>query len=266
MNKTIRLLPFIVDNALMQMAIDEAILTSCCSGNSPMTLRFYKMNPYGITIGNFQKTGSFKFDKIKEHGFDFVRRITGGTAVLHKNDFVYSIFIQENELPKKVVDAYNYISDGLVFGLRNLGINVDKRLSESKKRADSCYLNDNPYDIVWCGKKISGNAQTRCEGVVMQQGTIILEDNLEELIDCLNVERKEEYISHSRSKVTSVYSAFGRVPQNEEMEESFINGFIELFKSKNIELVRGEMSDYELLLAKKLYVEKYSSDNWNFEK
>lgn len=259
-----RLLPLIEDDCKMQMAIDEAITLACSEERSLPTLRFYVFSSPAVTLGYGQRTSNFNFEK-EGKKFDYVRRMTGGTAVLHKNDLVYSLILPEESLPHKIVDAYNYLSDGLVTGFKKLGLNAEKKNSESKERKDSCYLNSNPYDVVVNGKKISGNAQARLKGIVLQHGTIIIEDNLNELIDCMSLseEKKIELINRAKTKVTCVKNELKRDIIISELEEVMLSGFKELFKQKEITFEKGVLTNYEKRLIEKLYKEKYSTEEWN---
>lgn len=262
--KEIRLLNPIYLDGVRQMALDEAILISCSEGKSLPTLRFYGFVPPTITIGFFQPIKNFDLDKIKKEGIGFVRRITGGTAILHKKDFVYSLILPEKGLPHRVVESYNYLSNGLVRGLNYLGVNVSKRKNLSKTREGSCYLNDNPYDICLNEKKISGNAQTRYNGFLLQHGTIILEDNLQELIECQNISEKQKNTLYdkSRKKVTCINSELGRTPSFSELEEAMKQGFQSLFSEKNLVLKKGKITEYEKKLAEELYKNKYATKEW----
>ncbi len=261
-----RLLPSINESGPMQMAIDEAVVISCSEGKSPPTLRFHTFAPPAITIGYHQEIETFDVDEIREKGFDFVRRLTGGTAVLHKNDLVYSLVLPEFSLPSKITDAYNYLSDGLVNGLKELGLSAKKRNSTSKKRKASCYLNSNPYDIVVNEKKISGNAQARISGVVLQHGTIIIENNFPNLFDCLacSDRQRRNFLETANRTVTSVEKELGRKPSIAEVEEAMISGFRTLFSQKGISFRENSLTDYERTLAGKLAQEKHSTNMWNY--
>jgi len=270
--KKIRLIKPIYTNGAKQMALDEAILISCSKGKSPPTLRFYQFDPPAITIGFHQNIKNFNLEKIQKKGFDIVRRMTGGTAVLHKDDFVYSLVFPEKGLPKKIVDVYNYLSDGLIEGLSHLGVSATKKDIFSNKREDTCYINSNPYDIVFDfkgeSKKISGNALTRSDGYIMEQGTIIIKNNIEELLDCQNLSDKNRIKLYKMAikKVTCIESILGRIPPFSEIENSIKKGFTDFFSKEGYILEEGELTNYEKTLAEKLYNEKYFTHQWRDSK
>lgn len=262
--KKIRLLSAVHADCARQMALDEAVLISCSQGKSLPTLRFYGFNPPAITLGVHQEIKNFDMEKIQKKGFGLTRRITGGTAVLHQGDFVYSLIFPEADLPHDIVGAYKYLSDGLVRGLDHIGIRVSKRESESKKREDSCYLNNNPYDVVFEGRKISGNALTRLNGYLMEQGTLIIEDNIKDLLDCQNLsdDQKERLCVKARERVGCISETLGRIPSFSELEDSMRKGFASLFSQSDYILEAGELTAYENDLAEQLYKEKYSTIEW----
>lgn len=263
----VRLLKLIKDSGPMQMAVDEAIALSCAQGKVLPTLRFYIFDPPAITLGHSQLIDQFNLSAVEKKGFHLVRRITGGTAVLHKNDLVYSLVMPENFLPEKVVDAYRFLSDGLVEGLKNIGLKAEKKIAESQERQASCYLNQNPYDVVINGKKISGNAQARIKGVVLQHGTIIIENNLDHLFDCLFTgdEEKKNLFEQALKSVTSLEKELKKKPGIDKVAKAMTEGFKKLFSIRNLVLQSGELTQKEKTLAKNLYRQKYSANEWNHQ-
>ena len=261
----IRFLKYHPNDAYMQMAIDEAIQIAVSKGKSPNTLRFYKFDPVAITYGFSQSINDFDLNEIKKDNIDIVKRLSGGTSVLHKNDFTYSLILKEEELPKLVVYAYKYLSLGLINGLNKLGVDATFRETGSNKRKGVCYINDNPYDIVVENKKISGNAQFRKDGVALQHGTIILDDTTKDLCDylLLSDEDRNESVKAIEKKVTSVKKVLGYIPKEDLVIESMRFGFEKLFSEKGFEIVEEELSDYEKKLSEELYFKKYKTNEWN---
>ena len=81
---TWRLLSLETNNAFMNMAIDEAILTARIDGKVPNTLRFYRWQPSAVSIGKNQIPDvELYLDACKQQGVDVVRRISGGGTVYH---------------------------------------------------------------------------------------------------------------------------------------------------------------------------------------
>src|SRR5690606_3816757 len=107
------------------MAMDEAMLIAHSEGKSPPTVRFYGWNPPTLSIGYFQKSQSeIDFAAVERQHIGFVRRATGGRAVLHDQELTYSMIVSEQYpgIPSNVTEAYRVLSEGLLCGFRNLGL------------------------------------------------------------------------------------------------------------------------------------------------
>ncbi|MGA9352036.1 MAG: hypothetical protein WBW48_25020, partial [Anaerolineae bacterium] len=110
----------LVDGAT-NMAIDEAILWAVAEGKSPPTLRFYGWEPPCLSIGFSQSMeGEVDVDKCLESGIGFVRRPTGGRAILHADELTYSVVAPQTEprVAGGVIESYRRLSLGLIAGLR----------------------------------------------------------------------------------------------------------------------------------------------------
>ena len=82
------------------MALDEALLDWHSEGEIPPVIRFYEWNPATLSIGYFQQVHQdINLDAVSEQGLGFVRRPTGGRAVLHDQELTYSVIVEE-ELSK----------------------------------------------------------------------------------------------------------------------------------------------------------------------
>ncbi|MFH1294507.1 MAG: biotin/lipoate A/B protein ligase family protein [Candidatus Aenigmatarchaeota archaeon] len=244
-----RLLETIEASGSRQMAIDEAMLVARSEGKIPNTLRFFKWKPPAITIGFFQSLEKeVDVKKANSLGVDVIRRYTGGGAVLHDKEITYSLVVGEDEMPTDIIESYELICQGIVSGLALLGIDAEFRPIN---------------DIVTNGKKISGNAQTRKQGVLLQHGTLILDVDVKKMFSLLKVpdeKIRDKMISAVEERVTSVRKEIGHEISFEEIQEALTNGFQDVLKTNFI--VSG-LTECENQLAKKLEQEKYSAKNWN---
>ncbi len=171
--------------AAYNMAVDEELLARAQAGERTPILRLYTWAPPAVSLGRFQKMAdAVNVDACRKHGFDIVRRITGGRAVLHRDELTYSIVSRiDNPLfPPNVHGTYKVIAGGLLTGLRNLGIPAEmvsrgSRLSHlvNKHAKDpACFSSPSWYEIVVNGKKIVGSAQRRLSGAFLQHGSILI--------------------------------------------------------------------------------------------
>ncbi len=149
-------------------------------GRVPDTVRLYAFSPSSITIGRFQSVRhDVNLEEARRLGIPVVRRITGGGSVFHDEfggEITYSVVIGEDYHPalRNVEESYRYLAGPLVDALEELGLD-----------AGFSGLND----IVANGKKISGSAQTRRKGVILQHGTFMYSTRLEVLARVLRVSK-----------------------------------------------------------------------------
>ena len=108
------------------MAIDEAILRTYKLGDAPV-LRIYMWRPSTISIGYSQRIeDSVNVQNITRMGFNLVRRLTGGGALLHaeRMELTYSIILPLDfkGLPKSIPLSAAFIADSIRIGLNRLGL------------------------------------------------------------------------------------------------------------------------------------------------
>jgi lipoate---protein ligase len=249
-----RLLETGFNTAFSNMAIDKAIQVANSRGMVPPTVRFYGWFPAAISIGYFQSlTDEIDILACKKLGVDYVRRITGGGAVFHERELTYSIVIPEAhpEIPKNIMKSYGRICGAVMKGLRHLGI-------------ESEYAPIN--DIVAGGRKISGNAQTRKIATVLQHGTVLMDVDVDKMFSILKVPNekiKDKLITDVKQRVTSIKDLLGKGVNFEEVASAMKIGFEEEF---HVELIEEQLSEEELILAKKFEKECFSAKEWNYRR
>lgn len=240
------------DNAHMNMAIDEALLSS----KIPV-LRFYSWKPAGLSIGYFQPIKNFNFNNLKKHEVDIVRRITGGNAVLHDRELTYSFIIDENKMPKSIIDSYKQISKGLLQGLKNLGLSPEMNKNVEKKgRSAACFNDPSWYEILVDGKKIVGSAQKRVDGKLLQHGAVLIDIDIEKYASLF----ENASLKNLKNRITSINKELNVKKTYADVKKAMKSGFEKALK---IDFIEDNLTKKEEDTAKKLYNEKYSSDKWN---
>ena len=244
-----RIIPLETRNAFMNMALDEAIIDAVSKKLSPPTIRFYRWNPSAVSIGNFQSlVEEVNLERCRELGIDVIRRITGGGAVYHdfEGEITYSVIAPESILPKGITESYHEICGWIIDGLKNIGIH-------------SSFQPIN--DIIVEGRKISGNAQTRRKGVVLQHGTILYELDIQKMFSVLKISQEkisDKMIKAVEERVTKISNHSNASKQ--ELYESLLKGFC-----NGKEYLFDDLSSDEINNSEKLK-EKYSSREWNFKR
>lgn len=271
--ETWRFLPFEKFSAAENMAIDEAILTAHSEGIVPPTVRFYGWNPATLSIGYFQRQSDVDMSALKERGLGFVRRPTGGRAVLHDAELTYSVVVSESHpmMPTSVNESYRVLSMGLAEGFRQLGLSADMvslASEEEKKKYETlgsaaCFDSPSWYELVVEGKKITGSAQTRQRGVILQHGSILLDLDVDLLFSVLRFS-SEKLRSRLKAsfldKAVSIKQISGRLISIEEAVPAFETGFA---KGLGVSLQPGTLTTHERELAQELVQTKYGTVGWN---
>jgi len=271
---------FIMSDAMspdMNMAVDEAILTAHSEGKVPPTVRFYTWNPATLSIGYFQKSEKeIDTEEVAKRGIGFVRRPTGGRAVLHDKELTYSVIVSEKhpQMPSSVTEAYKVISLGLLYGFQALGLKAEmvSLASEEEKEkysspgSSACFDSPSWYELVVEGKKVAGSAQTRQKGVILQHGSILLDMDVELLFSLLKFpsERvKQRMIDSFRQKAVTINDVSPTPVSLQEAVAAFRKGFA---SGLGIELVEQGLTDEEWKMAEQLARERYSTHEWNFRR
>jgi lipoate-protein ligase A len=238
-------------DAYTQMAMDEAVLRARSEGRAPNTIRLYRWRPSAVSIGYFQSPEEeVDLEACQRLGVDVVRRLTGGGAVYHdhEGEITYSLIAPETDpkVPRDIPESYRVICGCLVRALGHLGLKAEFRPIN---------------DILIGDRKVSGNAQTRRLGVVLQHGTILIECDVRKMFTVLKVSEekiRDKLIRTIEERVTSIRRELGRQVSFGEVREALIKGFEE---GLDIRLEPGEPSDYEMELVEVLR-ERYRSRDW----
>jgi lipoate-protein ligase A len=253
----IRLLDTGASRGSLNMGIDEAVLLAVSRGESPPTLRFYSWSPTSISVGYFQSMeDEIDLAACRALGIDAVRRITGGGAVFHDAEVTYSIVLPAGQglAHDDILASYRAICAALVRGLSKLGI-----------AAEFSPIND----ITASGRKVSGNAQTRKHGCLLQHGTVLLDVDVERMFSLLKVpseKLKGKLIEDVKARVGSLRALLGRPVPYDEAASALAAGFAEVIAEAGDTLEKGELSASELEAARRIALERFSSDAWNLRR
>ena len=261
--QTWRLIPLEVHDAFMNMAIDEAILRARVDGKVPNTLRFYRWKPSAVSIGKFQKMeNEVLLENCKRLGVDVVRRNTGGGTVYHDADgeVTYSVVAKTEDLgTNDIAEVYSKIYTAISEALRVMGVAADYSPGDMK----------NCPNLNVKGRKISGSAQANKSGIVLQHGTLLLDVDLERMFTLLRVPWANscmQVVNIAKGKITSLKEELGHAVSPETAGNAIAHGFRVAFNIQAVENVKnleGKLTEPELEMAKRLYKEKYSLQDWN---
>ena len=249
------------------MAVDEAILEATHHGDSLPTLRLYAWTPACLSLGHAQPYADVDTVRLREHGWDVVRRVTGGRAILHTDELTYSVAgpAENPILAGSVLESYSRLAKALLHAVRNLSLPVEMKegkADESGKTNPVCFEVPSTYEITVNGKKLIGSAQARKKEGVLQHGSLPLTGDLTRICQALKFETEETRENAGKrllERATTVESALGREVTWETAAQSFLRAFE---AQLGLSLERGEMSESESKRTEELVKEKYDHPAW----
>ena len=170
-------IPYEVKTGYENMQIDSNLLEYAIKNKLKEPIfRLYGWSPACVSLGRNQKSDFLDLEFLKQNNIDYVRRLTGGRALLHDNEITYSYicpvsFLENGE---NVVNSYKEISKILIDAFKKLDIELDfggtKKVNGHK---DYCMLVSTGADLCYKNRKLIGSAQLRKEGYIMQHGSIL---------------------------------------------------------------------------------------------
>ena len=238
------------NSASFNFACDEAILKWVQKNQIPV-LRFYGFTPTACTIGYFQGMNlELDLDFAKQNKIECIRRLTGGGAVMmDQNQFTYSLVIPDSYVPKNIQKSYKYICQPILDTLKDLGLD-----------AEFAPLND----IILNQQKISGNAQTRKQGVVLQHGTLLLDVDVDLMFRVLLVpdeKLRDKLVASVKKRVTGINHHLKSDLSFEELSDLMLKKFVDFLSVSQVEKIN--LSELNLDLSEE--IAKYQSHTWNFK-
>ncbi|HEY7349620.1 MAG TPA: biotin/lipoate A/B protein ligase family protein [Ktedonobacterales bacterium] len=251
-------------SAALNMAIDEAILTFHLRGETPPTLRAFSWERPAISLGRFQDVErEILTEECAARGIDLVRRPTGGRAVLHVDEFTYSVITSTPYgTPSGVVAAYSWLAQGIIAALEEFGIYSEVSTNRvSKQQTAACFSFSTQADLTSNGRKLVGSAQVWKENSVLQQGTIPLEGRGPLLFSLLKypTEEARQMALASYQEATASVLAFAPRATWEAVRDAFARGFS---AALGVPFEPLPLTESERGLAEELAATKYAVLDW----
>jgi lipoate-protein ligase A len=235
LNITFREIDTGVKTAAWNMASDDALLKMQVERPMP-TLRFLSFERCAL-VGYFQSVSQeIRIDYCHKLGIDINRRITGGGSIYFDPSQVgWEIIAPISLFGGNVPSFYETFGKCVSFGLQKLGINA-----KFKPR----------NDIEIGSKKVSGMGGISFEDAFLFQGTLLVQDRIEEMLYSLRVpieKLKPKEIDSVRERVTCIQHELGRIPDREELKDVIRAGFFELLaiSTRKDELDKTELDRIE---------------------
>jgi len=183
-------------DAPTNMARDAELLDRAASrGLRETVLRLFTFSPPGITLGRAQDPGrELDLAALAREGIRWAVRPTGGRAIWHEEEWTFSLVtrLEPGGWAGSSDAAYERTGRLLAQALQGLG--VPATLAPGSARgpgaprektgaAPPCFASTARHELVLEGRKLAGIAQRFSHGALLQQGSLLLGDAHERLVE-----------------------------------------------------------------------------------
>ena len=257
--------PSLASPGAWNMAVDDALLAGVSADPAaPPVLRFYRWDPACLSIGRNQPVAAaFDRNGTSSHGWQVVRRPTGGLAVLHADELTYAVAGSVDDLGRPRA-AYAAINQAFAEGLRTLGL--EARVVGDREGATDpvggaearCFRAAAPGEVSVRGRKILGSAQRRSGRVILQHGSLLLSGSQHAVAVALGQGAR----APTESAGTTLAEHLTRVPCDADIIAALSDAFAKRFA---VRLARTPLDAAELDLAERAR-ERYSSEAWTWRR
>jgi lipoate-protein ligase A len=221
-------------------AVDEAILAARAEGSVPDTFHLYRRNSPSISLGHFERVAeSVDLEAAKRLGVALVRRMSGGSAVYTDQDhLIYAVAVSASSMPESPQETFRTVCQGIIAALHELGVEAEFKPVN---------------DVLVRGRKISGSAQVRRNGVVVQHGTLMVRTDYQRMFAVLRGKRPREGLTSLAEEITE--------PSMAEVKEAMVQGFSEALGA---EMSPAELTPKEKEDAERLVRTRYGLDEHTY--
>ena len=232
----------------MNLALDEVLTSRVGEGRRRPTLRIWEWDGSAVVIGSFQSyRNEVDPEGAARHGFDVVRRISGGGAMLIPAGQIitYSLYVPASLVAGMTfADSYAFLDDWVLQALRSVGI-------------DAVYRPLN--DIASPTGKIGGAAQKRlANGGVLHHASLSYDLDGQVMTEVLRIGREklsDKGTTSAAKRVDPLRSQTGLT--REEIIERFIATFRSLTDAET-----GSITPEEYAAAEELVESKFATEAW----
>ncbi len=244
------------------MAVDEALAESVAAGASLPVVRLYRWAPPCLSLGASQPFEAVDAAFCAAEGIDIVRRPTGGRAVLHHLELTYLVAAPLGVPPfgRDLQGAYGHICQGLVCGLRRLGVAATVAGAGvgpmvRPQEAVPCFLGPAAGEVVVAGRKLVGSAMRRVGDSILQHGSVLLGWDARLQAGCLGASEPAKLAA----AVITLAEILGAPPTPDALAAALVAGFGETF---GVVLEPSALTAREVARAELLEAERYRHERW----
>ena len=235
-----------VRDGAWNMAFDKALFELFKTGRfqkkfgcSSMLWRFYTWAPPAVSLGHSQRAEEIDEESCRRHDIDIVRRPTGGRAVLHIDEFTYSL-LAETRLGN--AEIYAMVHETIRGALSAFGIQTefcrttpDIRRRYNSTESASCFTASARNELQVKGRKLVGSAQHRSGNVILQHGSVVLSEKhkmLVELLCCRDEKVLADITDDLDRKTVSLHELIGCIPDHTTLVKAMIAAISQTLKTE----------------------------------
>jgi lipoate-protein ligase A len=208
------------------------------------SLYLYRWREPTVSLGYAQRPErDLDLDSLKVAGIPVVRRPTGGRAILHVDEWTYSVTapLAEERLGGSLAESFRRVASVVQRALGEIGVECYLAATDRPGRPDSSGSSDGPacfatalgFELTVGGRKLVGSAQRRLTRAYLQQGTILVGAGHERLAEFLrgSPEDRRRWRQELLSSTVTVREVAG--------EESSFEAFAKVLESAWVRVTSG---------------------------
>ncbi len=154
------------------MAVDAVLLETAVT-EGLATFRWYRWAEPTLSLGYFQKPEDVE---ALLPDLPRVRRMTGGGAILHDQEWTYSFAVPaEQRFYGHPEELYDRVHDAVIEVINGLGYALKRRGATGKAVPEPvlCFSRRDAHDVLLGEHKVLGSAQRRRKGAILQHGSLL---------------------------------------------------------------------------------------------
>lgn len=232
------------------LALDEALLEQAeKTEDHPEVLRFWESRQTFVVLGRGSKfTQEVDHEYCQQNNIPILRRCSGGATVVGGlGCLMYSLLLSYKKRPElRMLDyAHKCVMEKWLAAFAELNLDVTMQ--------GTC-------DLVYAGKKFSGNAMRCKRDFMLYHGTILIDLPVSEIANCLKMPARQPDYRNNRSH----HDFIGLVPvERQALKDSIAKQWCEAAPESSPESSseNGASIDWPQSLTQQL-VEKYNDETW----
>lgn len=234
----LRILDFGIYSGKFNMETDINLAEHCVPDE--IVLRFYRWEPFCISLGANQNLNEINIPKAKQDDIDVVYRPTGGRAILHAEELTYSL-IYPADLNVSSRAVYHQINLALLKGLSFYNEALSTCELETtqpnfqnfykQQLSALCFAFSAKCEVKFDGKKLIGSAQKRFQNAILQHGSILCGNYHLRIVDYLNLPKEKVFLMREelQNRTTDLFSILKEEVNYQRLMDSLILSFNEHF-------------------------------------